>query len=154
MGRPALAGCAVALALAAGCGGDGGAGGFSREEFVAELDRICADFNAKQEEIGEPESLQDVAELGPQVEREFDSAVEHIRDLGEPPEEIEGAVDRFLEIADEQRRLLGEIVLAAEENDLERAQEVAEQGEELNDEADEIADELGAESCAEDLATG
>lgn len=148
MTRLALAGCAVAL-LAAGCGG-GETGGLTKEEFVAQLDQICADFNAKQEEIGEPESLADVVEQGPQVRDEFEAAIERIRDLGEPPAEIAEDADRFLEIADESQRLIGDLVEAAEDEDLQRASEIAEEGQALNDESEQIAEELGAPSCAEE----
>jgi len=146
MTRLALLGC-VAL-LAAGCGG-GEAGGLTKEEYVSQLDQICADFNAKQDEIGEPETLEDVVEQGPRVQDEFEAAVERIRDLGDPPAEIAEDADRFLEIADESQRLIGDLVEAAEDDDLQRAEEIAEEGGALNDESEEIARELGAESCAE-----
>jgi predicted nucleic acid-binding Zn-ribbon protein len=142
---------AFVLAIAAsGCGGGGGGGGLSQEEFVAELDQICADFNAKQDEIGEPETLEDVAEQGPQVQAEFEAAVERIRDLGDPPAEIAEDADRFREIAEDSQRLIGDLVDAAEANDLQRAEAIAEEGQALNDESEEIARELGAENCAED----
>ncbi|MEX2644981.1 MAG: hypothetical protein WD249_01840 [Gaiellaceae bacterium] len=146
MTRLALLGC-VAF-LAAGCGG-GEAGGLTKEEFVAQLDQICADFNAKQEEIGDPESLEDIVEQGPRVQDEFEAAIERIRDLGDPPAEIAEDADRFLEIADESQRLIGELVEAAEDDDLQRAGEIAEEGDALNEESEEIATELGAENCAE-----
>lgn len=149
MRRLALLGCAVAL-LAAGCGGGGEAGGLTKEEFVAQLDEICADFNAKQDEIGEPETLEDIVEQGPRVQDEFEAAVERIRGLGEPPAEIAEDADRFLEIADESQRLIGDLVEAAEDEDLQRATEIAEEGQALNDESEQIAEELGAPSCAEE----
>jgi hypothetical protein len=146
----ALFDCVLAF-LAAGCGGNGGeAGGLTREEFVSELDQICADFEAKQEQLGEPESLEDVAELGPEVESEFDAAIQRVRDLGEPPEEIADDVDRFLDIAEEQKAVIGDLVSAAEDADIQRVEEVAEEGEELDEESDRIATELGAERCATD----
>jgi hypothetical protein len=146
----ALFGCVLAF-LAAGCGGGGGeAGGLTREEFVSELDQICADFAAKQEEIGEPDSLDDLAELGPEIESEFDAAIQRARDLGEPPEEIADGVDRFLDLAEEQKAVIGDFVAAAEDADVQRVQEIAEEAEELDEESDRIATELGAERCAED----
>jgi predicted transcriptional regulator len=146
----ALFGSVLAF-VAAGCGGDGGeAGGLTREEFVSELDQICADFDAVQEEIGEPESLEDVAELGPEIESEFDAAIQRVRDLGEPPEEIADDVDRFLDLAEEQQAVIGDFVAAAEDADLERVQEIAEEAEELDEESDQLATELGAERCATD----
>jgi hypothetical protein len=139
-----------AIVLVAGCGGGGRDDGLSREEYVAQLDQICADFDERQKEIGEPESLEDVAEDGPEIQEEFEAAVQRVRDLGEPPEEIADDADRFLELAEEQLELIREIVEAARANDLQRAQEVAEEGESLDDESDRIATELGASSCAED----
>ena len=146
----ALFGCVLAF-LAAGCGGGGGeAGGLTREEFVSELDQICADFDAKQEEIGVPDSLEDLAELGPEIEPEFDAAIQRARDLGEPPEEIADDVDRFLDLAEDQKALISDLVASAEDADVQRVQEIAEEGEEIDEESDRIATELGAERCAED----
>jgi hypothetical protein len=146
----ALFGCVLAF-LAAGCGGDGDeAGGLTREEFVSELDQICAEFDAAQDELGEPESLEDLAELGPEIEAEFDAAIQDARDLGEPPEEIADDVDRFLDLAEEQKSLVGDLVAAVADGDVQRVGEIAEEGEELDEESDRIATELGAENCAED----
>lgn len=148
--RLALIACVVALATGCGGGGGGEAGGLSKEEYVSQLDGICADFNAKQDEFGEPDTLQEVAEQGPEVQAEYEAAVARIRDLGEPPAEIAEDADRFVEIAVELQRLIGELVEAAEDNDLQRAEQVAGEGQALNDESEEIARELGAERCAED----
>ena len=132
------------VALVAACGGNGG-GGLSREEFVAELDRICADFRETEDALPEPQSLEEIAEKGRTVRKEFGAAIERTRDLGEPPEEIRADVNRFLEISDELHRRIGELVEAAEEEDVPRLQGLADEGEKLQQESDEIAERLGAE---------
>jgi hypothetical protein len=149
MRRLALFAFVLAIA-AAGCGGGDGGGALSREEFVAQLDQICADFNEKEDEVGELETLEQIAEQGAVVRREFGAAIERIRNLGEPPEEIRADVNRFLEVSDELHRLIGELVEAAEQNDLEPLRELAEEGAALQEESNEIANRLGAESCAQD----
>lgn len=140
---------AFVLAVA-GCGGGGGGGELSREEFVTELDRICADFSRIEEDLPEPESLEEIAEQGATVEREFGSAIQEIRDLGEPPQEIRSDVNRYLELADETHRLIADVVDAAEENDAARIQQLTEGGDTVAAEADEIAKRIGAEECALD----
>jgi hypothetical protein len=145
-----LAGALAALlaALSAGCGGGGGGGSsLTKEEFASQLNAICEDFNRKQEEIGEPQSLSELGEKGDQILDEFDKAIDRVRDLN-PPDEVADQVNRFVEIGDQQRDLIGDVVQAAKDNDLAKAQQVGAQIEPLDAESDRIANQLGAPACA------
>jgi len=138
----------VALGLlAAGCGG-GDAGKLSKEEYVSKLNAICADFNAKQKEIGVPQSIPEVAEKGPEIIDEFDKALDKVKDL-EPPDEIADQANRFIELTDQQRDLVQELIDAAKDNDAARLREIGSKIEPIDAEADQIATELGAPACAE-----
>jgi len=137
------------LALgAAACGGGGGGDQLTAEEYGAELSSICEGFNAAQEEIGEPQSIDDVAEFGGQILDAFDEAIASVEEL-EPPDELADTADEFIAKGKEQRDLLSQVVDAAEEGDQERVAELSEQGSQLDEESDALATELGAPACTE-----
>lgn len=144
----AAAAVVVSLALvAAGCGGNGGGGEqLTAEEYAAALDKICADFNAAQEEIGEPESVEDLAELGGKIGDAADDLIAAVEDLS-PPDELKDTAEKFVEGGKEQRALLGDLVDAAKDGDEAKINELAGRGEELDSESDALARELGAEEC-------
>lgn len=142
----------IVLVMAAGCGGGGGGGGdeLTADEYSAQLNAICEKFNKKQDEIGEPQSLEDVAELGPKFLDEFDNAIAEVEDLN-PPSELEEPHNEFVETGKQQRDLLQQVVDAAKDGDEAKAQELGQQGDELDNKSDAIAtDELNAPACAED----
>ena len=137
---------AAIAALAAGCGGAGEA--LSRDQYVARLNAMCEDFAAREKQIGEPESAEDLAESGPQILEAFEhSIVEKVHDL-EPPSEIAAQANRLVEIADRQRDVLSGVVDAAQRNDLARIPELLSRNRALNAEAGSIAHDLGADACA------
>lgn len=147
-----LAGGLAALlaAVAAGCGGGGGGGNaLTKEEFASQLNAICEDFNRKQEEIGTPQSLSELGDKGDQILDEFDKAIDKARDL-EPPDEIADQANRFIEIGEQQHDLIEDVVQAAKDNDLQKAQEIGAKIEPLDAESDRIANELGAPACTAD----
>lgn len=145
-----LAGALVALlaALAAGCGGGGG-GSLTKDEYVSKLNAICEEFNNKQDEIGEPQSITEVADKGPRIIDEFDKALDKAKDL-KAPDEISDQASRFISLGEQQRDLLNDLVDAAKDNDRAKAQQIGTQISPLDDESDSIANDLGAPACAED----
>jgi hypothetical protein len=137
----------VMAALAGGCGGDEE---LSRDEYVAELNAMCEDFSAREKEIGEPQTLGDLVEKGPRIVDAFEKAiVDKVRTLN-PPDELADEADRLVDVADQQRDVLAELVDAAKANDVMRVRELVPRNAALNTEADSIARDLGAESCAAD----
>jgi hypothetical protein len=147
-----LAGAFAALlaVLAAGCGGGGGGGGLSKDEYVSRLNAICEDFNAKQEEIGEPQNLSELGTKGEQLLAEFDNAIDDVKGLGDPPDEIADQANRFIAVGEEERDLIRDLIDAANDNDQARVQELGSQIEPLDNESDRLATELGANACAGD----
>ena len=142
----------LVVLLAAGCGGAAEVEtveeGLTPEEYVAELDRICADLEERRQEIGEPDTPGEVSEQGPQLQDALGDALEEARGLGEPPDEVAVDANRFLALGDQLHAGLGELVGAVEEGDLLRAQELGEELEQLEQDSDAAAGELGAERCA------
>jgi hypothetical protein len=136
----------VMAALAVGCGGDEE---LSREEYVAELNAMCEDFSARERKIGEPQTVGDLVEKGPRILDAFeDEIVDKVGTL-DPPDEIADQADRLVDLADQQRDVLAELVDAAKDSDIARVREFASKNAALNKEASRIARELGAESCAD-----
>jgi hypothetical protein len=132
------------------CAEDGtGRPQLTKEEYASQLNAICEDFNRKQEEIGQPQSLAELAEKGPQILDEFNKTIDKARDLN-PPDEIADQANRFFELQDQQRDLIDDIVQAAKDNDLQKAQEIGAKVDPLDAEADRLANELGAPACAAD----
>ena len=111
---------------------------------------MCADFGAKEKEIGEPQTLADLVEKGPRILAAFDKAIaDKVRSL-KAPDEIADQADRLVDLADQQRDVLDELIHAARDDDFARVRELVAKNEALNKEANSIARELGAEACAQD----
>jgi hypothetical protein len=128
----------------------GGGEGLSKEEYVSRLNAMCEDFSEKEKQIGEPQTLTDLVEKGPRILEAFETAiVDKVRKL-EAPDEIADQADRLLDIADQQRQVIGELIDAARDNDIAKVRELASKNQALNEETSSITRELGAEACAEE----
>jgi hypothetical protein len=137
----------LVVILAAGCAGGEGLG---KEQYVSKLNAMCEDFSEKEKEIGEPRTLADLVEKGPRILDAFETAiVDRVRAL-EAPGEIADQADRLVDLADQQREVIGELIAAATNNDLAKVRELDSTNQALNREASSIARDLGAEACAEE----
>ena len=131
----------VAAALTVSCGGGDGL-----EEYVAELNAICEDYNAEHEQIGEPQSIADVIEKTPRIRIAFEQMVSRVRGLDPPPELVEPH-ERLLALGDAQLETLEALVGAARAGDLVEFQELAAKNARLNAEAEGVLRDLDADSC-------
>ena len=145
----------IALVVAA-CGGDDSSGSdggdLTQEEWVAAADAICAAANAATENLGEPESLDDIETFlddGVEIQRDL---LDDLRALGPPPD-LQDRVDRAFEILDEQLELARTAAEQATEGDLEGMQETLEMIDPIDTEGDEIATEVGLQECGSSDAT-
>jgi hypothetical protein len=131
---------------AAGCGGDDR---LTREELVEEADETCADFDQRIEEVGEPESPEDieryVQEIRPIVEEGTDEL-----DALQPPEELEDDYDQWIQETRSAIDMFDELEEAAASGDEQRIQEVLQGAGEGGEEADRLAQELGFQECGSD----
>src|SRR4051812_43490439 len=98
-----LMACAVAaLALiAAGCGGGGGGKELTKDEYSSQLNKICADLDAKNKEIGDPTTIAEIGEKGDDLLAAFDDALAEVKNLN-PPAELEEAHNEFLDLGKQQ----------------------------------------------------
>jgi hypothetical protein len=155
--RARLTVCLLALLgsaalVAAGCGGDGGGGSgdrLSATEFRETADAICAEYDQKIQDLGEPESLEDLnAFIGraiPIIEEGFNKLEEL-----QPPEELEADWNRAMEVNAENLQLTKDLQAAAEDGDEERVQEILAQASQNEEETDRLARELGLQRCGEE----
>jgi hypothetical protein len=140
-----VAGISLTVGVAA-CGGGGDQ--LTAEEYAAELNAICADYNVKRAEIGERQSVEDVVDIAQQTLDAFDDAIADVETL-EPPNELADPAGDFIASWKDQRDLLPEIVDRAEEGDDAGIDALADQGSELDTQSDELAEEMGATACVE-----
>lgn len=140
----------AAVALAAGCGGGGDGGGdrLTAEEFVQQADAICADANQQIDELGEPQSMEELATMAAEAVSISEQSVAALQELV-PPEEFQERFDRALELLDQQLELARQLQTAAENGDEAQVQSIADEGEPLDAEADDIAEELGLTECGQ-----
>jgi hypothetical protein len=145
--------CAPALALLlplAACGDDGP----TQEEYVAEVNAICAE-NA--EALSGEDLPEDPERLGDALEdavEEVSDTLEEIEGVERPPEDDQRIQDEFLDPVraqvDQVEEVLPEVQEALEEQDLQRLSELSEQLE-LEDAAgvQEFLQSYGLTECAE-----
>jgi hypothetical protein len=136
----------LVAALTASCAGDEE---LSREQYVSKLNAMCEDFSEKEREIGEPQTPADLVEKGPRILDAFETAiVDKVHEL-KAPDEIAGQADRLVDLADQQRQVLGELIAAAKGGNVAKVRQLASRNQTLNKETTLITRELGAKACAE-----
>ena len=150
-GALALVGLVLALGPAAGCGEpereERREERLTKEEYVERADAVCAEYDRRLDELPQPDSVADVAEL---AEQAFPIAQEGIRKLRElrPPAELEPQVEAWLRLNDDNARNIHRLQEAAEDGDTQRVQEIASEAADDERRADELADEIGLGECA------
>ena len=151
--RVGLVIAAVGLALLAGCGGNGGGGALTKDEFVQEADAICADVEGKLEDTqAELESATTPEELAQAIDESIPAVrdgVDRLRGL-EPPDDLQAQVDEWLELTERNLGRLEDLRDAAEQGDQRALQEIATEAEADEERADGVAREIGLDDCAEE----
>lgn len=147
MSRILFLSLASGVILAAGCGGDGDR--LTREEFVSQAEAICEDYDARIEDLGEPENEEQLGEYTDELVRLVEEGVAEFREL-RPPEELQDEYDRWMDSNEEAVDAARELDQAVEEQDSERLGQIATEVEQKEEEADELARDLGLEECATD----
>ena len=120
----------------------------SKSQYVSRLNAMCEDFSRREQEIGDPQTAEDLVQKGPRVLDAFEQAiVDEVHGL-KAPDEISGQANRMARLADEQHDVLSRLVVAAKRNDLALVGELAAKNAALNRQSSAVASELGATSCA------
>jgi hypothetical protein len=136
---------AAAVAVASGCGGDGGQ--LSAEEFRRQANAICEKYNERIHAIDSPSSPEDLDTYVEKVVPVMQQGIDELRAL-HPPAESADDFDRMLDETEKAipaARQLGE---AAANNDAAAVQKALKAGQQADDASDEIATDLGLTGCA------
>jgi hypothetical protein len=142
----------LAAAAVAGCGGDD-SGELSKDEFIAQADQICADFNesadADQQEF---ESLLDQGDFEAAADSFDQTAADSEEALAElealpPPAEDQETIDEWLAILGKQPALAQEFSDALRARDVQAINALGPEVQRLDADSDAIADEYGMVDC-------
>lgn len=150
---------AALLALAAGCGGDGGGGRLTKEELITQADAICREYDAKIEAEARnlpqvdptaantsDEDLRKFGEGIPKIVGIARDQVSELRDLS-PPEDFEAGYEETMDELDEAIDELDEAGEAMRDLDRDGVKSHLAASEAKSDEADERAREYGFKEC-------
>jgi hypothetical protein len=141
----AVLGVLVALSVPTACGGSGT---LTKSQYVSSLNALCRDFSSREKTIGEPQTIDDLAERGSRVADAFEKAIaDKVHDL-KAPAEIADQANRMADLADEQLKVLRGLADAAKRSDFGKLGDLAAKNSMLNKESGTIARKLGATDCS------
>ena len=133
---------ALLLLLLAGCGGDG----LSKQELVAEGDKICSRINKQIAKEPDPKSAADLERLAERTVELSDPAIKDMEAL-EPPDELEKDFAAFVKSLKEQRDLTKQIGEAAGAGDNEKIQKIGTDAQKAQAGYQKLADKIGFKEC-------
>ena len=150
----------VVLALArvlAGCGGgdgdDGGGTALTKDEFVAQADAICKEYEEKLNALGTPQSQEELAEFADRsvpIAEEGQSKLEELT----PPAGLQDAYDEWLAQGDNAVDIVQRLERAAQEGDEQEIQQIAAEAQTADERSKELATQLGFQDCSRDETAG
>ena len=147
--RLAVAGIVLAGVFAvAGCGGGDGGGGeaLTKEEWIAQADEICAEANTQIDALGEPASLEEVADYSAKATEISRAQLEELRALT-PPEGDEALIDEALGLVGQLIDEAAKLEDAAKEGDVTRINEIVAAIDPIDERADQLAQDYGLQEC-------
>lgn len=143
----------ASAALFAACGGNGGSDAPSQEDFIAQADAICAEFNSDSDaRVAEVETLinqgdfEGAADLFLENANRISTALDEIEELG-IPEGDEQTIEEWVSLGRDQAATAEEVAEAIRVEDGAAISAGIEEGEANLAEADAIADEYGMIDC-------
>jgi outer membrane murein-binding lipoprotein Lpp len=133
----------VTVAVTAGCGSKS-----PKEQFVAKLNAMCEDFAAREQQIGEPRTQQDLAARGDRIVAAFEQAILGPLQQLKAPAEVAPQAAQLRVLARQQRDVLHGLAEAGRVGDVTKVGQLAARNTTLNAQAGQIAHDLEADSCA------
>ncbi|MGD0272702.1 MAG: hypothetical protein ABSB96_03115 [Gaiellaceae bacterium] len=134
-----------------GCGGGGSGKRLSKAEFATKVSALCTDYRKKIKPLGNSQSSAEAAKLMKRNENLLAQLVAEMKKL-KPPANEEASVDRILTIAQQERGIIEQVIVAVERND--RAEysklfnKLIRSGGAMDEESNRIFRQLGATACA------
>jgi hypothetical protein len=139
----------LATTIFAGCGGGGGDGTLTRDEYASRADAICAKYKKQTDALDRPATLSDLANVADDVVPILKKARDELRDLKPPADEQTTAatwLDQFDVVISDVEKIRDK----AKENDSAGVQQLAQPALDHNNRANRLAKQLGMTTCAED----
>src|SRR4029453_2098859 len=138
----------ASLALvAAGCGG--GEDRLSEDEFLDQFDDACSETNEDLNDIQpDTDPLDCQRDAYSDAQEVVDDGLAEIGDLN-PPEDLDGELEDFIDSGEQLSDVLGDLVSAAEDDDEDEFEDIqSEDLPEAVDDREQAADELGSDCFA------
>ena len=140
--------------VAVGCGGDDSSGdeagsdAVDEEQFVSEFDEICLDVSADLDALDTPENNDELAE---QANEAIDIASDGLDDMAAltPPADLADEVDDLIEVLSDRIDLFTELQQAAEDDDDDAINDLADENADLETQADELGAAIGLDCFAD-----
>ena len=141
--------------VAVGCGGDDSSGdeegsdALDEEQFVSEFDEICLDVSADLDALDTPENNEELAE---QANEAIDIASDGLDEMAAltPPADLADDVDDLNVVLSDRIDLFTELQQAAEDDDDDAINDLADENAELESQADELGEDIGLDCFADD----
>jgi outer membrane murein-binding lipoprotein Lpp len=133
----------LAVLVTAGCGSKS-----AKDQFVSKLNGMCEDFAAREQQIGEPRTQEDLAARGDRIVTAFEQTILQPLQQVEAPPEVAPQAAQLRVLARQQRDVLSGLAEAGRAGDVNKVGQLAARNTTLNAQAGRIAHDLKAESCA------
>lgn len=133
----------VALLVLSAC-----SGAMSREEYIEEADRLCAEADAKTRDLEPPKSPAELEEFAAEAQDITGQLLDDLRDL-EPPEEGRETIEQMLSKIEEAMGYLPDIQQAAAAGNTRELSGIAQNLQSAASEANRLAQEYGFERCGQ-----
>lgn len=134
---------AAVLGLAA-CGGGGSK--LSEDDFVDEVNGICADVSAELDDLGEPADMAELATMAEDAQAIVEDAIAQLEDLG-VPDNLADDFDDWLRLKKKQLALYDDIIAAADDEDQDALEEVMTKLADLDTRSNDLAADLNLDDC-------
>ena len=137
---------AIALLALAACGGGDGGDQLTADEFRQQADAICGEFEGRLDDLGTPESLDDLQGYVDDAVPILEEGTNRLDEL-QPPDELEEDWNRAMEINREQLDNVRELLDAVADGDQASVAELLQQSDEAREESNQLAADLGLTEC-------
>lgn len=137
---------AIALLALAACGGGDGGDQITADEFRQQADAICGEFEGRLDDLGTPESLDDLQGYVDDAVPILEEGTNRLDEL-QPPDELEEDWNRAMEINREQLDNVRELQDAVADGDQARVAGLLQQSDEAREESNQLAADLGLTEC-------
>ncbi len=128
--------------ILAGCGAE-----LSEQELREQANQACREYAERVEGFETPESPDDEGSAFDESQSAIDDLRSDLDDL-QPPAALEERYGQVVQGVDNAGNRLGQLRVAAEDEDTERLQQLVGEAAEAQQDADQAAQELGLDECA------